>query len=121
MNKLNLLKNIIIALIIIGILFIAFALYLHFSATNPANPAYNSNSQKSLVILKAIYGTAKGSADVTAKLNSLIKNNALNTVASNELAGDPDFGTVKTLQIQYSMNGTQFTKTYKENDSVILP
>lgn len=143
MNQSKLLRNIIIIVIVIGLAFIGFALYLRFSAASPASsvgipsasqPAAAAVSQTQgsatnavpspkgkLVILKAIYGTAKKSVDVTSQLNGLITNNTLSTSASNNLAGDPDFGTVKTLELQYSVNGTKFTRTYKEGENVILP
>jgi hypothetical protein len=143
MNQSKLLRNIIIIVIVIVLAFIGFALYLRFSVGGSTNSVKVSNANQpmaatpnqtqnttanvvpspkgKLVILKAIYGTAKKSIDVTSQLNKLITNNTLSAFASNELAGDPDFGTVKTLEIQYSVNGAKFTKTYQENEAVNLP
>lgn len=153
MNRDNLLRNIVIALIVICLIFIISALYLNSSKTSPATPAAdysepanivpNGNTNQpttetagqtqnsgtnaiqipkgKLVILKATYGSPQKSVDVTKQLNGLVTNNSLSVAVSNSIAGDPDYGTIKTLEIQYSVNGAQFKKTYQENEKVSLP
>jgi len=74
----------------------------------------------SLKILNALYGTPKNSVDATKALNLLINNNRLEFIANNEIAGDPDVGTVKNLSITYEINGKEYTKIYTEGDKVII-
>jgi hypothetical protein len=74
----------------------------------------------SLKVLKALYGTPKNSVDATKALNLLINNNRLEFIANNEIAGDPDVGTVKKLSITYEINGKEYTKIYNEGDKVII-
>jgi hypothetical protein len=74
----------------------------------------------SLKVIKALYGTPKNSIDATKVLNLLINNNRLEFIANNEIAGDPDVGTVKNLSITYEINGKEYTKIYNEGDKVII-
>lgn len=77
----------------------------------------------SLKIIKATYGTKTNSVNVTKCLNSLIKNNKLNTKVSLSLTEgkDPAFGVVKNLIVIYSYDGTKKEATYIEGDTVSLP
>jgi hypothetical protein len=72
-------------------------------------------------VVEAIYYTPKKSINITAKMNQLIVNNRLTTIASNKLGGDPDYGTPKMLRIKYEANGVEITKEYKEDDKINLP
>lgn len=74
-----------------------------------------------LEILESKYYTGQASCDPTAKLKSLINNNVLNTIASNDLCGDPQYGVVKKLKIKYSFGAEIYEKEYTENDPVHLP
>jgi hypothetical protein len=86
----------------------------HFDAAAPAAV---------LEIQRAIYGTAGGvTADVTAKVIAQIKNGRKSVVASNaELGGDPAFGVVKKLRVEFTLGGQRGTATVEENDTLILP
>jgi len=42
-------------------------------------------------------------------------------MAGNNLAGDPDFGTVKDLTVVYRSGGTILTNQFREGDVIILP
>ncbi len=63
----------------------------------------------------------KTSADVTAQLRAAIKNNALDIVASNDIAGDPAFQTVKSLKVNYTVGGKEFSQNVAENERLQLP
>ena len=65
--------------------------------------------------------TRGSSIDVTAQLNRLVRDNRLIAVASNELAGDPQYGTPKHLRIRYEHNGISIAKEFKEGDQIDLP
>src|ERR1043166_278126 len=83
------------------------------SVVAPSNPI--------LEVIEAVYGTTKKSVDITTKLNQLIQDGTLTTIASNDLGGDPDLGTPKVLRIKYKHNGVIITKEYKEKDHIKLP
>jgi hypothetical protein len=72
-------------------------------------------------VVEAAYFTANHSVDVTRELNSLIRNDHLNTFATNDLAGDPDGGVVKSLRIKYQFKGEFYFKLYKEGEQIQLP
>jgi len=74
-----------------------------------------------LEILKAEYWTLKNRLDVTEELRKMIINNKLEAIASNQIKGDPDHGTVKRLSIKYKLDGITITKEYKERDKIIIP
>lgn len=124
-------------LLLFGLIFLAFAVYYYYvkygfikdikssgevtSINAEASTKEYKNENEELRIIQATYGTPSKSIDVTKKLNELIQNGKLNTTASNRLAGDPDVGTVKTLEVKYENNGILITKKYNENEAVNLP
>ncbi len=59
--------------------------------------------------------------DVTDKLRAMMKNGALSVAASNEIAGDPAYNTVKTLRVEYTLNGIAKTRTIAEDQTLNLP
>jgi hypothetical protein len=75
----------------------------------------------SITVISAIYGTRKNSIDLTTQLNQLIKNNRLEFVISNEIAGDPEHGVVKDFKIIYEINGQRVVKDFKEGEKVSIP
>lgn len=72
-------------------------------------------------ILEASYGTDRTNMDVIAELNDRIRGGSLKMVANNNLAGDPDFGHVKSLTVVYRFSGAVLTNQFREGDVVILP
>ena len=74
-----------------------------------------------LELIKATYWTPDKKLDVSKELRSLIKNNKLEVVASNKIKGDPEYGIVKKLTIEYIYDGIKITKEYEEGDKVIIP
>ena len=86
------------------------------SHNNP--PAANGASFE---ILEASYGTDHTNLDVSAALNDRIRNGGLKMVANNNLAGDPDYGNVKSLTVVYRFGGTVLTNQFREGDIVVLP
>jgi dipeptidyl aminopeptidase/acylaminoacyl peptidase len=92
---------------------------------SPGAPADGSQFE----ILKAEYGTENASMDVTGELAAKLRNDALNTTAtnalktsaSNDLKGDPDLGHTKTLTVVYQVGGVTMTNEFREGQPVILP
>lgn len=77
-----------------------------------------------LEIVKAIYGVLedpKRCIDVTEHLRKMVKNNVLFVVASNQIAGDPAYGIVKKMRVDYTIDGKPYTITVNENEVVELP
>jgi alpha-L-rhamnosidase len=65
--------------------------------------------------------SARGYADVTGSIKSLMRNDSLNIVVNNNnLEGDPVNGIAKTLKIIYSVGGINQTKSFAENDVASL-
>ncbi len=85
-----------------------------------AQRSIERQSKNKITVLSAIYGTGKHGIDVTSELKRLIKNNKLEFIANNELAGDPDVGTPKKLDIVYEINGKKVEEKYKEGDKVVI-
>lgn len=76
-----------------------------------------------LKILRATYaGGRRASADVTNAVAARVSNGTLElTVNADTLGVDPAPGTVKTLTIEYELNGQRQTATARDSESVILP
>ncbi|MES2920167.1 MAG: family 78 glycoside hydrolase catalytic domain [Verrucomicrobiota bacterium] len=76
------------------------------------------------VILAAFYEavTGPGSLDVTAQLTAMMAegNHAL-SITNETFGGDPAFGTVKRLRVQYHRNGQTGTKTFAEDSLIVFP
>ncbi len=74
-----------------------------------------------LNVLSGIYKGRQAQVDVTAKLSQKISNNTLELVVSNDLFGDPDPGFIKTLEVRYSINATEFIVQVAEEETLFLP
>ena len=74
-----------------------------------------------LQILKAEYWTSKARMDVTERLRKGIVGSRLDTIASNDINGDPDVGTPKKLTIEYSFDGMTVTKEFSEGERIVIP
>jgi hypothetical protein len=78
-----------------------------------------------LEIIKAEYGVFSlaqcGMADVTDKLRGLIRDNRLAVTANNQIAGDPAVGVTKTLLVEYTYDGKEYTARAVETKRLQLP
>lgn len=82
-------------------------------------PAFDDSAWSPVVT--GISATGTGYSDVTAVVAGLISNNQLNFVANNTtLGGDPAYGIVKTLRINYQVGGTNQTRSFAENTTITL-
>jgi hypothetical protein len=73
-------------------------------------------------INKAVYGTRNNFVDVTKELISQIRGNRIDTFVINQfLGGDPDPGVVKSLKVEYIVNGKIMKKNVKEGARIQLP
>ena len=72
-------------------------------------------------IVKVIYGVqgqADKQIDLTQKTRKLIASGRFNVTANNEFAGkDPAYLTVKTMEIEYTLNGKTVRRSLRENES----
>lgn len=87
------------------------------STTPERTPANGSQFE----ILKAEYWTDHAKMDVTEELRDQIRGDSLKAMASNNLKGDPEFGQVKHLTVEYRFGGVMMTNEFREGDVIVLP
>jgi len=80
-----------------------------------------TEEESKLSIIRAEYKTPNNKLDVAGILTGLIVDNKLKITATNDMFTDPEVGTAKTLEIEYSYNGKNETKIFNEKDTVELP
>jgi len=81
----------------------------------------NFNDSAWSPVATGLNAAAVGYSNVTAIVTALETNNQLNFVANNAtMGGDPAYGIVKTLQITFSLGGTNETLSFAENSTVNL-
>ena len=88
---------------------------LKISANNPA-PAKKSR----LVIVKAVYGDLPdgGNDDVTLTVAEMVRANALEVTANDDNFGDPAFGKIKELRVDYTFDGWKKSQTVEEGETL---
>jgi len=95
-------------------------------ASGHAGPAATANKgtaskDSQLQILKAEYWTDNARLDITEELRERILDDQLKAIADNGIKGDPEFGQVKHLTIEYSFAGVAMTNQFKEGDLMVIP
>ncbi len=76
----------------------------------------------SLAILSATYGSDAAKTDVTSLLSGMVKNHCLSVKADNAVfGGDPSFGKVKQLIVEYELGGKRLKKTVEEGSMLSIP
>ena len=80
-----------------------------------------ASNESQLQILRAEYWTQNARLDVTEELRGRILDERLKAIASNNIKGDPEFGQVKHLTVEYSFAGVTLTNEFREGDLVIIP
>jgi hypothetical protein len=89
-----------------------------FGGGNGGGPGFGQG----LRILSARYGEGFRTTDVTQFLNNNISNNSLRVqVNTGSMGGDPAPGVVKTLQVQYEMNGARNSVSVRDGEMLQLP
>jgi hypothetical protein len=101
-------------------------LALEIVTNSSGNPAQTQNSKtgsggSQLEILRAVYGSDNVQVDVTDDLRDRIRGDSLKTTANNNIKGDPEFGQVKNLTVEYRYGGVTLTNHFREGAVVILP
>ena len=98
--------------------------WIGFDKIPSEKPESQSDSEKKVVINKAIYGVPNNpgkQADVTEKLRAQVAAGNFKVKASNELAGrDPAYGINKVLVIDFSVDGIAHKVTISENKTTNL-
>lgn len=70
-------------------------------------------------VLTGLGAITGGYSNVTALVTGLVTNNQLNfVVKNNTMGGDPAYGIVKTLEIHYTLGGTNQTSFFAEDATV---
>jgi hypothetical protein len=85
----------------------------------PARPVPTQPSR--LEIVKAEYWTEKARMDVGAELMERIIGDKLEASAGNHIKGDPEFGKVKKLTVEYRFDGVNMTNQFTEGENMVLP
>ncbi len=82
-----------------------------------------AQSVAKLKISRAVYEAqdGSGSADVKAKLVALIGSGQYSIVAGNDEFGDPAYGHLKQLRVEYTLDGKSGTMTVPEGETFTLP
>ncbi|MGA2747491.1 MAG: glycoside hydrolase family 78 protein [Verrucomicrobiota bacterium] len=79
----------------------------------------NFNDSAWAPVATGLSAAAVGYSNVTAIVTALETNNQLNFVANNAtMGGDPAYGIVKTLQVTFTLGGTNQTESFAENSTV---
>lgn len=88
---------------------------LRISANPPAPP-----KKSRLVIVKAVYGDLPygQASDVTADLSDMVENDGLEVTVGNNTFGDPAFGKVKELLVEYKFDGRKKSITLQEGETL---
>ena len=80
-----------------------------------------SVSASQLEITKAEYWTEHTRMDVTDELADRIRGDSLKAIVGNNLKGDPEFGQVKHLTVEYKFGGVTRTNEFREGEVIALP
>ncbi len=83
--------------------------------------AGTSVAHGALVVHSGTYGAQGKDVDVTAALLAALEGGRLVVRASNGLAGDPNVGVVKTLRVEYSVDGVRRLAEVREGAVLRLP
>jgi alpha-L-rhamnosidase len=79
----------------------------------------NYNDSAWSPVITGLAAVTSGYSNVTAIVSGLVTNNTLNFIANNTtMGGDPAYGIVKTLQINFTLGGTNQTLSFAENSTV---
>ena len=73
-----------------------------------------------LVIKSAKYFTSESEIDVTDVIKSMIFDNHLNVIASNDIAGDPHVNVRKNLSVDYEIDGKAYSSTVFEGERLLI-
>ena len=92
-------------------------------ATKENAASTSSSSSAKLEIQRAVYGADGGGwADVKARLVALIKSGEKAVIASSgEMGGDPAWGQVKQLRLEFTLDGKPDVLAVDENETMIFP
>jgi hypothetical protein len=94
---------------------------LRLASNDSANNRGYDNNRGSLHVNRATYGSGYRTSDVTARLNSEIQNGQINEQVTNQsMGGDPAPQQVKSLTVQYTMNGQTNQVVVNEGDTLRL-
>ena len=87
-------------------------------------PAAKANTKPKITITKALYGKLGDRAkqvELKERIQELVKAGKTKIKVTNDFAGgDPAFGTVKSLDLEYSLNGKVIKTNVNENSEVDL-
>ncbi len=71
-------------------------------------------------IIRAAYFSEKNMIDVTLRVRQLVKDKQV-IFANNMIAGDPEYGAIKKLEIEYFFKRMVHIKEFREGDKILIP
>ena len=75
-----------------------------------------------LIILRASYGIGANTVDVTAAIQSLVKNDMVHLLPKWDIGPiDPAYGLVKRVTIAYQYQGQLQVASFEQTEELILP
>lgn len=84
-----------------------------------SKPGYNINDWIKPAIGRGTHAARE--IDVTTVVQSLVRDNAISTKVNNTVFGDPAYGVVKTLNVQYTVDGKAKSAAVVEGQTLTLP
>lgn len=83
-------------------------------------PDPNENPSSKLIIRKAIFGDLPdgGANDVTDDVKTMVKDDSLNVTPDTDEFGDPAGGRPKKLQVDYTLDGKESSKTVAQGETL---
>lgn len=95
------------------------------AAVGPADEFTRTPLRPNVEVKRAVYGVLDGDVaqqvDVTDPVRKLVANSQEDAVAGNSLAGDPAYGRLKELRIEYTEEGIDNSVTIAEGDTIYFP
>ena len=82
-----------------------------------------TDAAANLIIVKAVYGDLSdpnGTADVTANIAALVKDDRVSVEANDDSLGDPAPGIHKLLKVDYEVDGIPGSKTVPEDSTLTI-
>ena len=102
-------------------IFLIVGTFLICPGCKPESTSQKPSSAKGLYVIQARYGACGTSIDVTDEIRAKLQDNTLSIEVSNSIAGDPFFGVIKSLSVEYVLDGERRTTQMREGEVLRIP
>lgn len=114
-------KFLIVLAILVSIAVVSAWFIVNRRSNQPMAVSKESIPAKGLHIVSAKYGAGKKWLDVSGQIRKKIQDNSVSLRASNDIAGDPIWGSRKSLKVEYVFNGEHKTAEVPEGQWLHIP